>query len=217
MVIKKRILMSIGLAAVGKAMITTPVHAFPDSIGTDLFSAPPSLSAPSGTVNSSSPSSSEGTSSSEGISTSSITIPPGMNIPGTTSAGTTAGGSGSSGSGISGTTAGGNSITGDSTVSSSGTTSGDSGGETASGGSNNTSGTVSINDIANYFVSSINQSLEQSDTSTTELAEGPRRIVRRRSTNCLNPQASEDLDDLLAQSQDFISQVKEIQPENSIW
>lgn len=99
----------------------------------------------------------------------------------------------------------------------SGTSSGSSASGTSGDGSG-ASGTVTVADIADYFASSIDLSLDELDTN---VAQRPRRIVRRRnSASCPNPKisrSSESLDDLLNQSEEFIEKVNQIKPENSIW
>ena len=125
-----------------------------------------------------------------------ISIPPGMNVPGGGTVGTSPGGSDSS-----------SASTGD------GTTSG-------TGDGSSSTGTVTVADIADYFASNIEQSIENLDTSN--IAQGPRRIVRRRSSaSCPNPQisrSSESLDDLLNQSEQFLEQVERAKSGNSsIW
>lgn len=181
MVTKKQLLISISLAVMSKVVLTAPANAFPDNIGAQIFSAPPSFSGSTG-----------GGSSTGGISTGGegltggIVIPPGMSVPSAASPGTSSGGSSSG-------------VTGDS--------------------GNSSTGIVTVADIANYFTNSIDRSLDELDTS--QVAQRPRRIVRRRSSaSCPNPQisrSSESLDDLLSQSEQFIEQLNQLKPENSIW
>lgn len=100
-----------------------------------------------------------------------------------------------------------------------GTSSGGSSSGVTGDSGNSSTGIVTVADIANYFTSSIDRSLEELDTS--QVAQRPRRIVRRRSSaSCPNPQisrSSESLDDLLSQSEQFIEQLNQLKPENSIW
>lgn len=84
-------------------------------------------------------------------------------------------------------------------------------------GSNGTR-TITVADIADYYAKNIDRSLK--DLATEDVAQKPRRIVRRRNTACPNPQisrSSEELDDLLNQSEQFIEQVNQIKPEKRIW
>ncbi len=84
-------------------------------------------------------------------------------------------------------------------------------------GSNGTR-TITVADIADYYATNIDRSLN--DLATEDVAQKPRRIVRRRSTACPNPQissSSEKLDELINQSEQFIEQVNQIKPENRIW
>ncbi len=131
-----------------------------------------------------------GGSGSEGF-TSSIAIPPEMSSP---TGATDGSGISSDGSGISGD-----------------------GGNASTEGTNST-GTITVTDIANYYANSIDRSLN--DLEIGEVAQKPRRIVRRRSAVCPNPQisrSSEKLDELLDRSEQFIEQVNQIKPENRIW
>lgn len=84
-------------------------------------------------------------------------------------------------------------------------------------GSNGTR-TITVADIADYYATNIDRSLN--DLATEDVAQKPRRIVRRRNTACPNPQissSSEKLDELLNQSEQFIEQVNQIKPEKRIW
>lgn len=195
MSIEKQFLLGIGLTIVSKVVIIAPVNAFPDNIGAQIFNAP----AFSGS--SSRGGSTEGSViTGEGL-TGGISIPPGMSLPST---GASSGTSGGSTSGISGD----------------GNTSNASNSVDAGNGSIS-SGTITIADIANYFTSNIDRSLNELDPDTSTVAQRPRRIVRRKSSaSCPNPQisrSSETLDDLLSQSEQFLEQVNQFNPENSAW
>ncbi|MGK7952432.1 MAG: hypothetical protein AB4368_27495 [Xenococcaceae cyanobacterium] len=88
----------------------------------------------------------------------------------------------------------------------------------ADGSSVSGEGTMTLADIADYYAKNIDRSLN--DLATEDVAQKPRRIVRRRSAVCPNPKisrSSEKLDDLLNQSEQFIEQVNQIKPENRIW
>lgn len=86
---------------------------------------------------------------------------------------------------------------------------------------------VSINDVANLLQTDLNQSLEQlSNVEATVQAaeEAPRRIVRRRNVAdetrvCVNPaiQARQEAADKLKQSQDFIEDINQIDPNDALW
>ena len=82
-------------------------------------------------------------------------------------------------------------------------------------------GTITVADIAEYFASSIDRSLEELDTSSPVASTNkPRRIARRSSASCPNLQisrSSESLDDLLNQSEQFLEQVEQVKPENIAW
>ena len=235
---KKQLLLSMGIAAIGKAIMTTPSHAYPDNIGVQVFNSFPSFSVPSsGFVASTSDPGVLGDGGTRITGdiilgqgpTSDITIPPGMIAPDTSTPGATSapgGGLGDTGTPGSGTTTGDGGSLGDAGIPGSDTTTGDGTTATTGEGESTTtssgesgSGTITVNDVAEYLASNINQSVEQLDSST--IAQGPRRIVRRRSSACPNPEVSKrsaaELDALLSQSQEFIEQVNAIKPENSIW
>lgn len=100
------------------------------------------------------------------------------------------------------------------------TPTGASSGSGVSGDGNSVSGdgTITLADIADYYTKNIDRLLEE--PAVGEVAQKPRRIVRRRSAVCPNPQisrSSERLDELINQSEQFIEQVDQIKPENSIW
>lgn len=97
--------------------------------------------------------------------------------------------------------------------------SGTNSGASGSSSGDTTTATTTIGDIAEYFASNIDRSLE--DLATPDVAKKPLRIVRRRSTFCPNPsissRSSERLDELLNQSEQFLEEVKQIDPTNSLW
>ena len=199
---RKQLLLGIGLTIISKVVITAPANAFPDNLGVQIFNSPPSFAGSSSAKGSTG----GGVNTGEAL-TSGISIPPGMTLPSTAAS---SGSSSGSSSGISGD--GNTSNTGD------GSSSSGDGNTSNTGDGSSSSGTVTVADIAEYFASSIDRSLDELDTSN--IAQRPRRIVRRRSVSCPNPQASrssQELDDLLSQSEKFIEQVNQLKPENSAW
>ncbi len=234
MLTKKQFLLGISLAFISKVVIIAPASARDDFIGIQLFNAPPNFSSsgnisiPAGMSSSGSFSGSSSISSgSTGGSSSSSSISSGSTGGSSGSAGDSSGSSGIS-SGSVGDSSG---SSGDvNTANASGTGDSSSGsssdGATANAGddsntatASNNSETITVADIADYFTSSIDQSLQELDTST--IAQQPRRIVRRRSSgSCPNPQisgSSARLNDLLSQSEKFLEEVNQVKPENSPW
>ena len=241
MLTKKQFLLGISLAFISKVVIIAPASARDDFIGIQLFNAPPNFSS-SGNISIPAGMSSSGSfSGSSSISSGSAG---GSSGSSSISSGSTGGSSGSSSisSGSAGDSSGSSGISsgsvGDSsgssgdvnTANASGTGDSSSGsssdGATANAGddsntatASNNSETITVADIADYFTSSIDQSLQELDTST--IAQQPRRIVRRRSSgSCPNPQisgSSARLNDLLSQSEKFLEEVNQVKPENSPW
>lgn len=184
---KKQLVMTIGLTVIGNAMIVTAANA-EDLSSVNLQGS--EIVGPSSIVNFNVGGGNSGQAILGGIS-----IPPDMNVPGSGTVGTSPGGSDSS-----------SASTGD-------------GGTSSTGDGSSSTGTFTVADIADYFASNIEQSIEELDTSN--IAQKPRRIVRRRSSaSCPNPQisrSSESLEALLNQSEQFLEQVEQAKPENSIW
>lgn len=196
MLSKHRLWISLILSIMSGAVTITSAGAFPDS-------PPPQFNF----VDSSSTSSF----GSVGSSTGSESFTGGVAIPTEMSSPTGA----TDGSGISGDGTG---ISGDgSGISGDGTGVAGEGSGSNGEGSNGT-GTITVADIADYYAKNIDSFLN--DLANEDVAQKPRRIVRRRSTACPNPQissSSEKLDELLNQSEQFIKQVNQIEPEKRIW
>lgn len=79
---------------------------------------------------------------------------------------------------------------------------------------------ITLNELANLIEDDLQQSLN--DLAIAEEIgdeEQPRRFVRRRSSNCINPaiQARETVQTKLEESQQFIEQVEQLNPDNNIW
>lgn len=79
---------------------------------------------------------------------------------------------------------------------------------------------VTLNELAELIEDDLQQSLN--DLAIAEEIgdeEQPRRFVRRRSSNCINPaiQARETVQTKLEESQQFIEQVEQLNPDNNIW
>ena len=190
---KNQILMGIIVATIGKAITITPANA---QVVTDTAAIQSNFVPDDATTFSSGVFGIGGGGKSI---TGGISIPPGMNFPSTAATGSNTGGSGS---GISGGT----------------NPSNPSDTSNASSGSS-INGTITVADIAKYFAASIDQSLDGAYNSN--VAQKPLRIVRRRSSaSCPNPsiaRPSESLDNLLSQSEEFLEQVNQLKPENSVW
>lgn len=188
---KKQLLIGMGLTIMGNAIMVTAANA-DDMSATSLQGS--NFVGPSGA----SSYSIGGLIPGEGLA-GGISIPPSMTLSSTAAAGANPGGSTSG-------------ITGDTNPSNPSDTS------NASSGSS-TNGTITVADIAKYFAASIDRSLDGANT--FDVAQKPLRIVRRRSTaSCPNPsiaRPSESLDDLLSQSEEFLEQLNQLKPENSVW
>lgn len=81
---------------------------------------------------------------------------------------------------------------------------------------------VTLNELADLIEDDLQQSLNE--LAAAEAAEEigdnqPRRFVRRRSSNCINPaiQARETVQTKLEESQQFIEQIEQLNPDNNIW
>lgn len=77
---------------------------------------------------------------------------------------------------------------------------------------------VTLNELADLIEDDLQQSLN--DLAAAEnIDEQPRRFVRRRSSNCINPaiQAREIVQTKLEESRQFIEQIEQLNPENNIW
>lgn len=78
---------------------------------------------------------------------------------------------------------------------------------------------ITLNELANLIEDDLQQSLNELAAAEEIDDEQPRRFVRRRSSNCINPaiQAREDVQTKLEESQQFIEQVERLNPDNNIW
>jgi len=89
------------------------------------------------------------------------------------------------------------------------------------GESSGNSRAVTLNDVAELLGGDLDQSLNQlaAAENAAKVASGPRRIARRATKDCINPafQARKTVESKLEQSQKFIEQVNQIQPEKGMW
>jgi hypothetical protein len=81
---------------------------------------------------------------------------------------------------------------------------------------------ISLNDLAKLMEDDLQSSLN--DLAATETLEKratdqPRRFVRRKPANCVNPaiQVRAELENKLAESRKFVEQVEKLNPENNVW
>ena len=81
---------------------------------------------------------------------------------------------------------------------------------------------ISLNELAELIESDLQNSLQElaaAEALEQRASDRPRKFVRRRSSNCINPaiQAREIVEQKLAESQKFVQQIEQINPENNIW
>ncbi|VEP12226.1 conserved exported hypothetical protein [Hyella patelloides LEGE 07179] len=81
---------------------------------------------------------------------------------------------------------------------------------------------ISLNDLAELIENDLQNSLNElaaAEAVEQRASNQPRKFVRRRSANCVNPaiQARQTVEKKLEESQKFVEQVDQLNPENSIW
>lgn len=81
---------------------------------------------------------------------------------------------------------------------------------------------ITLNELAELIENDLQQSLEAvaaAEALEQEVADKPRKFVRRRATDCISPavQARETFNRKFQQSQEFLEQIKQLDPNNSVW
>lgn len=78
---------------------------------------------------------------------------------------------------------------------------------------------ITLNKLAELIEDDLQQSLNELAAAEKISDNQPRRFVRRRSTDCINPaiQAREVVQTKLEESRQFIEQIEQLNPENNIW
>ena len=78
---------------------------------------------------------------------------------------------------------------------------------------------ITLNELANLIEDDLQQSLNELAAAEEIGDEQPRRFVRRRSSDCINPaiQARETVQTKLEESRQFIEQIEQLNPDNNIW
>ena len=78
---------------------------------------------------------------------------------------------------------------------------------------------ITLNELANLIEDDLQQSLNELAAAEEIGDNQPRRFVRRRSSDCINPaiQARETVQTKLEESRQFIEQIEQLNPDNNIW
>ena len=78
---------------------------------------------------------------------------------------------------------------------------------------------ITLNELANLIEDDLQQSLNELAAAEEIGDEQPRRFVRRRSSDCINPaiQARETVQTKLEESRQFIEKIEQLNPDNNIW
>ena len=81
---------------------------------------------------------------------------------------------------------------------------------------------ISLNELAELIENDLQNSLQElaaAEASEQRANNQPRKFVRRRASNCISPaiQARKTAEQKLAESQKFVQQIEQLNPENNIW